>query len=262
MPYVTNPDDGIRIYYELSGDGPPLVLHHGGTGRIERWIEAGYVDALRAGFRLILFDARGHGRSDKPYDASAYTYDRWVSDVVALIDHLNIERAHFFGYSHGAFVGYRMLQFAPERILSLVLGGGLPHQMYAHYNNQYELFKDGLDALLRRRAQMGNPVSEQERAHLVTVDLAVVAAAGLALRDEPSVVDVVTKSPVPIFAFAGTNDTLINPMNNLAPLAPLFADGEVLLLSGLDHGTAFRQSKRVVPYVGAFLSRIESAKLQ
>ena len=74
---------------------------------------------------------------------------------MALLDHLDVERAHFFGYSHGAFVGYRMLKFAPERVLSLVVGGGLPHQMYDHYHQQYEMFKDGLEGVIRKREEAG-----------------------------------------------------------------------------------------------------------
>ena len=257
MLFVTNPTDGVRIHYKIEGEGPPMVLHHGGTGNIQRWINAGYVDRLRSSYRLILFDARGHGLSDKPHDAAAYVYERWVSDVVALLDHHDIERAHFFGYSHGAFVGFRMLQFAPAKVQSLVLGGGLPGQMYDHYNQQYELFKDGIDGLVRKRAEAGNPVTDDELQQISQMDPIVAAEAGRALRDEPSVADLLADALVPILAYGGANDTLINAKSNLPPLAQLLRSGEVLLLSGLDHGTAFRRSDRVLPYVEAFLQRVE-----
>lgn len=65
MPYATNPTDGLRVYYQVEGFGPPLVLHHGGGGRLERWRELGYVDALRDDCTLILFDAHGHAQSDR-----------------------------------------------------------------------------------------------------------------------------------------------------------------------------------------------------
>ena len=60
MPYVTN--EGIRIHYEVDGDGPPLVLQHGFTQKVKSWEMAGYVDALKPLYRLIRVDARGHGR--------------------------------------------------------------------------------------------------------------------------------------------------------------------------------------------------------
>jgi pimeloyl-ACP methyl ester carboxylesterase len=70
MPYATN--HGVRIHYEVEGEGPALVLQHGGIDCVETWYELGYVDALKAAYQLILIDARGHGASEKPHEASAY----------------------------------------------------------------------------------------------------------------------------------------------------------------------------------------------
>ncbi len=69
MPYADN--EGVRIFYEVVGDGPPLVLQHGMMMSLRRWSMAGYVDALKSKYRLILIDARGHGQSDKPHDPAA-----------------------------------------------------------------------------------------------------------------------------------------------------------------------------------------------
>jgi pimeloyl-ACP methyl ester carboxylesterase len=100
MAYVDN--DGIRIHYQVEGDGPPLVMQHGYTDSIETWYELGYVDALKKGHRLILVDARGHGASDKPHDTAAYANDLRVADIVAVLRELNIPRADYFGYSRAA----------------------------------------------------------------------------------------------------------------------------------------------------------------
>ena len=70
MPYADN--DGIRIHYQVEGEGPPLVLQHGFSESVVDWYEVGYVDALRSDYRLILIDARGHGASDKPHDTDSY----------------------------------------------------------------------------------------------------------------------------------------------------------------------------------------------
>ncbi len=68
MPYADN--QGIRIHYRVEGEGPPLVLQHGFSQGMQRWYRAGYVNALKHDYQLILIDARGHGSSDKPHDSA------------------------------------------------------------------------------------------------------------------------------------------------------------------------------------------------
>ena len=121
MPYVER--DGVRIHYRVEGSGVPLVLHHGFTSRLDRWYENGYVEALQDRYRLILIDARGHGKSDKPHDPAAYQTERRVADVLAVMDAVGIERAHFFGYSMGGLIGFALARQAPDRLRSLILGG-------------------------------------------------------------------------------------------------------------------------------------------
>ncbi len=70
MPYADH--QGIRIHYQVEGEGPPLVLQHGFTQSIQDWYRAGYVDALKPAYQLILIDARGHGGSEKLYDRGLY----------------------------------------------------------------------------------------------------------------------------------------------------------------------------------------------
>jgi pimeloyl-ACP methyl ester carboxylesterase len=106
MPYSNN--QGVRIHYEVEGEGPPLVIQHGFTDSIQTWYELGYVDALKRDNRLILVDARGHGASDKPHEPTAYKPESNVADVVSVLTDLDISRAHFFGYSMGAWIAFAM----------------------------------------------------------------------------------------------------------------------------------------------------------
>ena len=115
MPYASN--HGVRIHYEVMGDGPPLVLQHGFYGSGEDWIEFGYTEALRQKYRLILLDARGHGDSDKPHDPEAYTLQHMAADVVAVMDDLSIDKSHYLGYSMGGWIGYGMAKYAPARLV-------------------------------------------------------------------------------------------------------------------------------------------------
>ena len=86
MPYAHN--QGVKIYYEVEGHGPPLIFAHGATGDLSVWRTCGYVDRFKHDYTVILFDVRGHGQSDKPHDVSAYNYRFLADDVIAVLDTL------------------------------------------------------------------------------------------------------------------------------------------------------------------------------
>jgi pimeloyl-ACP methyl ester carboxylesterase len=94
MPYSVN--QGVRIHYQIEGDGQPLVLQHGFTDSLEAWYELGYVEGLKTDYRLILIDARGHGASDKPHEPDAYERDRNVADITTVLDDLEIPSCRGF----------------------------------------------------------------------------------------------------------------------------------------------------------------------
>lgn len=113
---------GVRIRYVERGAGAPVVLVHGFTANIERgWIETGMVDNLARDHRVIALDLRGHGKSGKPHEPAAY--DALGLDVVRLMDHLKIDRAHAVGYSLGGIILAKLLTAHPQRFISAVLGG-------------------------------------------------------------------------------------------------------------------------------------------
>ena len=111
---------GVRLRYVEGGSGPPVVLLHGFTADIERaWMRTGVMTDLSRDHRVIALDLRGHGRSDKPRDAGAY--DEIALDVVRLLDHLGIERAHAVGYSLGGIILARLLTTHEHRFLTVTL---------------------------------------------------------------------------------------------------------------------------------------------
>jgi pimeloyl-ACP methyl ester carboxylesterase len=111
--------NGVRIRYVEQGSGPPIVLMHGYTGTLDRHFLANGVFAkLAKDHRVIAFDLRGHGKSGKPHDASEYG-EVMAGDVVRLLDHLKIERAHVIGYSLGAVIAGRLATMHPNRLISV-----------------------------------------------------------------------------------------------------------------------------------------------
>ena len=117
--------DGLTIRYEDTGQGPAVLLVHGFASNIEmNWRGPGWIDTLAsAGHRVLAFDHRGHGQSDKPHDPAAYRPAEMVADALALLDHVEVGAAVWFGYSMGARVAAFAALEAPERVRALVFGG-------------------------------------------------------------------------------------------------------------------------------------------
>lgn len=115
---MTLPENS-SIHYELVGpsDAPVLVLSHALGTNLALWDQQ--VEALRGSFRILRYDARGHGKS--PVPRGPYTLSLLASDIVTLLDELGVTRAHFCGLSMGGMVGQYLAVHYPERIASLVL---------------------------------------------------------------------------------------------------------------------------------------------
>ena len=105
--------NGARIWYATYGSGPPVILLHGGLGHSGNW---GYqVPALvRSGYRAVVIDSRGHGRSTR--DGRPYTYELMAADVAVVMDALRLERAGLVGWSDGACTALILAAKAPTRV--------------------------------------------------------------------------------------------------------------------------------------------------
>ena len=191
MPYATN--DGIRIYYEREGSGPPLLLHHGFSLSLENWRENGYVSALKDDYELILMDARGHGQSDKPHDHTDYAFDKRVADVVAILDHAGIERAVFWGYSMGGHVGYAVVRYAPERFTAAIIGGSQPYSRdpAPFYQRAETLRRVGMEGFIAGEEMKHGHFSEPVRTRMLSNDSEALAACDIAVGDAPDFADAI-----------------------------------------------------------------------
>jgi pimeloyl-ACP methyl ester carboxylesterase len=115
--------NGVKLRYIVHGDGPPVILLHGFAANAEMWNTV--AGELSKRYRVIAMDCRGHGKSDKPHDPNLYGREM-IEDVVRLMDHLKIEKAHVVGYSMGAEIAGHLMIAHPDRLLSVTLGGGVP----------------------------------------------------------------------------------------------------------------------------------------
>ena len=159
--------NGVKIHYVVMGRGEPVVLIHGYAANIQfQWVLPGILNALAKDYQVIALDLRGHGRSGKPHDASMYGIEV-VEDVVRLLDHLKIQKAHVVGYSIGAFITLKLITTHPDRILSATLGGGGWVKTFeSHFRDALAESLEqgkGIGPLLLRLNPPGRPKPTQEQ---------------------------------------------------------------------------------------------------
>ncbi|WP_025033224.1 alpha/beta fold hydrolase [Bradyrhizobium sp. DOA9] len=117
MPKIDR--DGVGIYYEVHGNGPPLLLTHGYSSTSAMW--HGQIDALARDHTLILWDMRGHGQSDYPDDPGAYSEALTVGDMTAILDAVGAKRAIIGGLSLGGYMSLAFYRAHPNRARALLI---------------------------------------------------------------------------------------------------------------------------------------------
>ena len=117
MPKINR--DGVKIYYEVHGSGPALLLTHGYSSTSAMW--QGQVEALSKHHKLVLWDMRGHGQSDYPEDLKAYSEALTVADMAALLDEVGAENAIVGGLSLGGYMSLAFYRAHPERVRALLI---------------------------------------------------------------------------------------------------------------------------------------------
>ena len=249
MPYADN--RGVRIYYHVEGAGPPLLLQHGFMGSVEDWRDYyGYIQVLKSDYRLIMIDARGHGSSDKPHAPEAYNSKLMARDVVAVLDDLKIETAHFYGYSMGGWIGFALAECAPERLRSLIIGGMHPYRQASGPMRQ--LLENGMEALLADREAGGRVYPPEARGRLLANDLQALLAA---LADDwTSNPGILPRMTMPCLVYVGEADDDYYP--GAKECVKYMPNVTFVSLSSLDHWDAFSRGDLVLPHVKRFLAGV------
>ena len=180
MPYVDN--SGVKIHYHVEGDGPPLVIQHGLTSSLQNWYDYGLVEELKKDYRLILVDARGHGKSDKPHDPESYDLKLRVSDILAVMDDQGVDKAHYLGYSMGGRIGFGLVQHALGRFHSFVIGGMGAHTVNTDNPPQSRIdgLRQGIEAYVAATEAKEGPMEADRRERLLDNDPEALIAATLA----------------------------------------------------------------------------------
>ena len=120
MPYAVA-SDKVRLYYEEVGSGTPILFVHEFAADHTNWEPQ--MRYFSRGHRCIAYAARGYTPSDVPPSPDLYTYKHFYTDALAVLDHLNIQKAHFVGLSMGSYSSLHVALNAPSRMLSMTLAG-------------------------------------------------------------------------------------------------------------------------------------------
>jgi pimeloyl-ACP methyl ester carboxylesterase len=250
MAYATN--GGVKIHYEVEGSGPPLVLQHGFSYNLEHWRQAGYVEALRRDRRLVLIDARGHGRSDKPHVPSAYTNENHVGDILAVLDAEGIGACDYMGFSMGGWIGFGLATTHPGRVRSIVITGQQPYGRPTPQN-----VPDGRDVpayfswFFQRIGLEFNKLSPEAQKPFLANDCIALAAAQ---TGRPSLEARLANMTMPCLLMVGDNEPSYEQARKCVPSIP---DCTFVVMPGFDHGETFDRSDVVLPHVKRFLQRVE-----
>jgi non-heme chloroperoxidase len=225
--------DGVRIAYEILGEGRPIILAHGfASDRKQNWKDVGWYETLNgAGYRVVALDFRGHGESDKPHDDDAYG-DKMLGDVLCVMDAVKIERADLMGYSMGGIISVGLVMSAPQRFRRVVFGG-----IGESYFNP-RTHRRGIAAALRATdpSAITDPTQKAFRAFASQAgkNLAALAACMSADRTMYTREQFATCA-TPILVVAGEKDTQAGAPD---PLAAAFANGRAVTVPRRDHMTA------------------------
>ena len=253
---------GVRLHYVEAGQGAPVILVHGlACELVVNWMLPRVFQRLSRRYHVIALDSRGHGKSDKPCDPALYGLEL-VDDVVRLMDHLGIAKAHVVGYSLGGFIALKLALRHPGRLLSAApCGAGWTPHPAEELKLLFSLFEDveqgrGLTALVQWLQALKKPLPTPVLwlLHRLTCWFNDMKALACLLRNAPTLVATeseVRSNVVPCLAIVGGDDHMRVFAEQMAAAMPNL---ELLVIPGRDHFTTLA-SPKLVPALIAFLDQ-------
>jgi pimeloyl-ACP methyl ester carboxylesterase len=243
--------NGIEIDYEVTGNGPTLLLSHGYGSTRHMW--DGQHHAF-PGWRVVSWDMRGHGQTDSPADPKAYSAALTVSDMRALLEDVGVERAVIGGLSLGGYVSLAFALAHPAMTRALVICDSGPGYRNAEaragwnqraFERAVSLEGKGLDALARRSRETQQAVhrSAQGLAH---------AARGMLAQENSQVIDGLAGLRVPTLIVVGDQDQpFVAPSEYMAKKIP---GARLAVIPGAGHSSNLDQPEIFNRVLGEFLA--------
>ena len=258
MPKINR--DGVDIYYEIHGSGPPLLLTHGYSSTSEMW--HGQIEALSKHHKLVLWDMRGHGRSDYPDDPAAYSEALTVADMAALLDQVGAKSAIVGGLSLGGYMSLAFYRAHPDRVRALLIidtGPGFKKDeareawnKRAHETgDRFE--REGLGAL-KSASRERSGVSHRDASGLAR------AARGMLTQRDARVIESLPDIKVPSLVVVGADDTPFLAASDY--MAAKIPGAAKVVIPGGGHAVNIDQPQAFIDAVLPFLGGLDAKATQ
>ena len=251
--------NGARLWYDIMGDGEPLLLHHGYTASRVNWMPV--AEKLKDRYQVILMECRGTGESEDTVEG--YTLAQYAEDVIGLVDHLGIDKFTFAGHSMGGGIGFLLGLNYSDRLNRLILMAPIPSagiagepnremlaaRLKARQENNRELFKSEMEATRFRPDVQTDEWFESRVDHLMRVSDGHVVG-GMETMHELSVEDQLASLTVPTLMLAGAVDGLLQANLNDFMRLP---DASLHVFSRAGHDVAIHEPEGVSEAIDDFM---------
>jgi pimeloyl-ACP methyl ester carboxylesterase len=229
--------DGVDIAFLDTGGGdgkPPILLIHGFASNVEtNWVNTGWVSFLtKAGYRVLAFDNRGHGESQKLYELVDYGAPLMAEDARRLLDHVGVARTNVIGYSMGARIAAFLALTHPDRVMRIVVGGlgiNMVRGMAGTGPIARALEAPSIDDVTNPAARTFRAFAEQTKSDLKAL------AACIRSSRAPITAQQVGEIAIPVLVAVGETDVIGGSAEDLAKLIP---GARAHTIRGKDHNRA------------------------
>jgi pimeloyl-ACP methyl ester carboxylesterase len=248
---------GIAIHYNVSGSGAgaPLLLTHGFSATAAMFSST--VASLSTTRRCIVWDVRGHGRTDYPTDPSAYTVELVTGDMMAILDASEIDRAVLLGHSMGGYLSLEMQRRHPDRVSALVLVGTGPGYRNVESRARWNALCERYAVDLETKGFDGLPGDADEvraDAHRGVSGL-ILAARGILAQRDAGVINALPEVDVPTLIVVGERDTPFRSGSTY--MADKIPGARLVVIPGAGHAPMLTHPDQFIPTITEFLAQID-----
>ncbi|MBI2863080.1 MAG: alpha/beta fold hydrolase [Chloroflexi bacterium] len=251
MAYVDR--DGVKIYFEVHGSGTPILLSHGYSATAHMW--KGQVAYFRDSYEIIVWDMRGHGRSDSPEEQSPYSEAATVDDMAAILGECGVSKAIIGGLSLGGYMSLAFYVRRPEMVEALMLFDTGPGYRNPQARERWNEFAISRARAFEERgmAALGGGAEVRVSQHTSAAGLAQ-AARGMLAQFDARVIDSLGSIKVPTLVLVGANDRQF--LNGTDYMAAKIPGSTKVVIEHAGHASNIDQPAAFNLAMQSFLERI------